>query len=106
MGPGGLQSLRRECPGLGVCLFVLLFVCVFWLTVNKLAPPKVIDHGPWGLQSLRRECPGLGGHRGFARGREVAETDGGRKKRKCQCTKVPTAVQKYTKYKIPGKQKY
>ena len=48
----------------------------------------------------------VGGHRGFARGREVGETDGGRKKRKCQCTKVPTAVQKYTKYKIPEIQEH
>ena len=62
----------------------------------------MIDHGPsGGCKAAGGSVLVVGGHRGFARGREVGETDGGRKKRKCQCTKVPTLVQKYPKYKVP-----
>ena len=62
--------------------------------------------GPGGCKALGGSVLVVGGHRGFARGREVGETDGGSKKRKCQCTKVPTAVQKYTKLQNTKKTNY
>ena len=58
--------------------------------------------GPGGCKALGGSVLVVGGHRGFARGREVGETDGGGKKRKWQRTKVQNrTVQKYPKHKLP-----
>ena len=62
--------------------------------------------GPGGRRRAGGSVLVVGGHLGFARGREVGETDGACKKRKCQCTKVPTVVQKYPKCNLPETQKH
>ena len=89
---------NEDCLGImiGNC-FVFVLSSLFVCCKGEIAR-KWLTRGLGGAR--HRECPLVGGHRGFAPGPEVAETDHGCKKGKCQYTTtvLPTVVQKYQQF--------